>query len=91
MWVVPLGEDVWAKREPVHPSEQSEREPVPDRFLHARAAYLIGDSCPSMSMECRCGGHDPSGRDGRQISFRQGPERTTLDRSIVKRQAGESA
>ena len=59
LWVVPPGEDVWAKREPVHPSEQSEREPVPDRFLHARAAYLIGDSSPSMSMsKCISVGED---------------------------------
>ena len=36
-WVVPPGEGAWAKREPFHPSEDADLEPVPGHYL-----YMLG-------------------------------------------------
>ena len=33
-WVVPPGDDAWTKREPFHPSEDAEIEPVPSHYLY---------------------------------------------------------
>ena len=32
-WVVPSGENAWARREPFHPSEESELLPVPRHYM----------------------------------------------------------
>jgi hypothetical protein len=36
-WVVPSGENAWEKREPFHPSEDAELEPVPGHYM-----YMLG-------------------------------------------------
>jgi hypothetical protein len=36
-WVVPPEEGAWAKREPLHPSEDADLEPVPGHYL-----YMLG-------------------------------------------------
>jgi hypothetical protein len=36
-WVVPPGEDAWARRELFHPGEEAELEPVPGHYL-----YMLG-------------------------------------------------
>jgi hypothetical protein len=33
-WIVPPGENGWERREPFHPTEESELEAVPGHYLH---------------------------------------------------------
>ena len=36
-WIIPPGENAWEKREPFHPSEDAELEPVPGHYM-----YMLG-------------------------------------------------
>ena len=33
-WIIPPGEGAWEKREPFHPGEDAELEPVPGHYIH---------------------------------------------------------
>jgi hypothetical protein len=33
-WLILPGEDAWAKREPLQPSEETELIPIPGHYLH---------------------------------------------------------
>ena len=36
-WIVPPGEDAWAKREPFYPTEETELRPIPGHYK-----YVLG-------------------------------------------------
>jgi hypothetical protein len=36
-WMVPLGENSWERREPYHPTEETELEPIPRHY-----SYMLG-------------------------------------------------
>ncbi len=36
-WVIPPGENAWENREPFHPSEDADLEPVPGHYM-----YMLG-------------------------------------------------